>query len=225
MNRLEGKVALVTAAGQGIGRAIAERFAAEGAKLIATDLDPNKLQGLRGKLRKLDVLAPDDIEAFSREIGARIRRARRSGQLRRLCAPGLGARLLRQGLGFFVQPERQIHASHDQDVPAGNAAEEGRIDRQHLIDGVFDPRRSQPLCLRRDQSRGDRADQGGRRRFHQARHSLQRRLPGHDRIAVARRAHQMRYRTTAAARSIRSGRTLSRASRWGGWGRRKKSPG
>src|SRR5262245_47040109 len=69
MNRLEGKVALVTAAGQGIGRAIAEKFAAEGAKLIATDLDPNKLQGLRGKLRKLDVLALDDIEAFSRDIG------------------------------------------------------------------------------------------------------------------------------------------------------------
>src|SRR6516225_10895749 len=68
-NRLEGKVALVTAAGQGIGRAIAERFAAEGAKLIATDLDPNKLQGLRGKLRKLDVLTLDDIEAFSRDIG------------------------------------------------------------------------------------------------------------------------------------------------------------
>jgi 2-keto-3-deoxy-L-fuconate dehydrogenase len=69
MNRLEGKVALVTAAGQGIGRAIAEKFAAEGAKLIATDLDPNKLQGLRGKLRKLDVLTLDDIEALSRDIG------------------------------------------------------------------------------------------------------------------------------------------------------------
>ena len=68
-NRLEGKVALVTAAGQGIGRAIAERFAAEGAKLIATDLDPNKLQGLRGKLRKLDVLRQDDIDAFAGDIG------------------------------------------------------------------------------------------------------------------------------------------------------------
>jgi 2-keto-3-deoxy-L-fuconate dehydrogenase len=68
MNRLQGKVALVTAAGQGIGRAIAEKFAAEGAKLIATDLDPKKLEGLRGKTHKLDVLAPDDIDAFRGEI-------------------------------------------------------------------------------------------------------------------------------------------------------------
>ena len=67
-NRLEGKVALVTAAGQGIGRAIAEKFADEGAKVIATDLDSNKLQGLRAKLRKLDVRSQDDIDAFGRDI-------------------------------------------------------------------------------------------------------------------------------------------------------------
>jgi 2-keto-3-deoxy-L-fuconate dehydrogenase len=68
-NRLDGKVVLVTAAGQGIGRAIAEKFAAEGAKLIATDLDTTKLQELHGKSRKLDVLALDDIEALGHEIG------------------------------------------------------------------------------------------------------------------------------------------------------------
>jgi len=67
-SRLEGKVALVTAAGQGIGRAIAEKFTDAGAKVIATDLDPNKLQGLRAKLRKLDVRSQDDIDAFGRDI-------------------------------------------------------------------------------------------------------------------------------------------------------------
>ena len=66
--RVQGKVALITAAGQGIGRAIAEKFADEGAKVIATDLDPNKLQGLRAKLRKLDVLSQDDIDALGRDI-------------------------------------------------------------------------------------------------------------------------------------------------------------
>jgi 2-keto-3-deoxy-L-fuconate dehydrogenase len=66
--RLAGKVALVTAAAQGIGRAIAEKFATEGATLIATDLDPNKLQGLRGILRKLDVRAESEIDALGRDI-------------------------------------------------------------------------------------------------------------------------------------------------------------
>jgi len=68
-NRLQGKAALVTAAGQGIGRAIAEKFAREGAAVSATDLDASKLEGLRGKLHKLDVRLQPDIEALAREIG------------------------------------------------------------------------------------------------------------------------------------------------------------
>ena len=67
--RLQGKVALVTAAGQGIGRAIAEKFTDEGAKVIATDLDPNKLEGLRATLRKLDARSQDDIDALGRDVG------------------------------------------------------------------------------------------------------------------------------------------------------------
>jgi 2-keto-3-deoxy-L-fuconate dehydrogenase len=67
-NRLQDKVTLITAAGQGIGRAIAERFAAEGAKVIATDLDAGKLKGLNAELRKLDVLSQADIEALRKDI-------------------------------------------------------------------------------------------------------------------------------------------------------------
>ncbi|GMG84163.1 SDR family oxidoreductase [Paralimibaculum aggregatum] len=44
--RLAGKTAFVTAAGQGIGRAIAEAFAAEGAAVVATDLNAGLLEGL-----------------------------------------------------------------------------------------------------------------------------------------------------------------------------------
>ena len=67
-NRLQDKVTLITAAGQGIGRAIAERFAAEGAKVIATDLDASKLNGLNAKLHKLDVRSQADIDALRGDV-------------------------------------------------------------------------------------------------------------------------------------------------------------
>jgi len=67
--RLKGKVALVTAAGQGIGRAIAAAFAAEGARVIATDLDAGKLKGLRAAERRaLDVRSTVAVEALAKEV-------------------------------------------------------------------------------------------------------------------------------------------------------------
>ena len=56
MKRLEGKTALITAVGQGIGRAIAERFLLEGAQVIATDVNLSLLEGFEGRIEKLDVL-------------------------------------------------------------------------------------------------------------------------------------------------------------------------
>ena len=67
--RMQGKVALVTAAGQGIGRAIAEAFVAEGAQVIATDLDDAKVAGINGAKRlQLDVLSNDAVTALARDI-------------------------------------------------------------------------------------------------------------------------------------------------------------
>ena len=69
--RLAGKTALVTAAGQGIGRATAERFAREGATVWATDLDPGLLEGLHGcQVAALDVTDAAAIASIVGRIGA-----------------------------------------------------------------------------------------------------------------------------------------------------------
>ncbi len=66
--RLEGKIAVCTAAGQGIGRRVAEAFLAEGATVYATDLDAAKLDGLaalgRAETASLDVTKDDDVAAY-----------------------------------------------------------------------------------------------------------------------------------------------------------------
>jgi 2-keto-3-deoxy-L-fuconate dehydrogenase len=72
--RLEGKICVVTAAGQGMGRASAEAFQREGAKVHASDVDEAKLADL-AKLpnvtcRKLDVTDPAAIEGYAKAVGA-----------------------------------------------------------------------------------------------------------------------------------------------------------
>ena len=76
VGRLEGKTALVTAAAQGIGRASALAFAREGARVVATDLNLEKLQEVakegsaRIVARKLDATDSAAIDALATELGA-----------------------------------------------------------------------------------------------------------------------------------------------------------
>jgi 2-keto-3-deoxy-L-fuconate dehydrogenase len=66
--RLAGKICLVTGAGQGIGRATAERFASEGAQVFATDIDAAALATLTGvETRRLDVTDSSAIAALFEE--------------------------------------------------------------------------------------------------------------------------------------------------------------
>lgn len=70
--RLAGKTAFMTACAQGIGRATALAYAAEGASVIATDLNEAKLAEIVGpniRTLRLDVLDPAAVKAMAAEVG------------------------------------------------------------------------------------------------------------------------------------------------------------
>lgn len=70
---LKGKRALITAAGQGIGRASAEAFARAGAEVIATDINPSALEELSAipgiTALRLDATKAEDIDAVVQQAG------------------------------------------------------------------------------------------------------------------------------------------------------------
>lgn len=72
-DRLKGKTALVTAAGQGIGRATVEAFLREGAQVIATDINEAQLAELaaleRCRASRLDVTDAAAIAALAASVG------------------------------------------------------------------------------------------------------------------------------------------------------------
>jgi 2-keto-3-deoxy-L-fuconate dehydrogenase len=73
MADLTGKIVLITAAAQGIGEASARAFAKAGAKVIATDINAEKLKQLDGTpnitTRVLNVLSEDAVKEAVAEIG------------------------------------------------------------------------------------------------------------------------------------------------------------
>jgi 2-keto-3-deoxy-L-fuconate dehydrogenase len=70
--RLDGKRAFVTAAAAGIGRACALAFVAEGARVLATDIDERGLEALRGAgiaTARLDVRDSAAVQAIAAQAG------------------------------------------------------------------------------------------------------------------------------------------------------------
>jgi len=69
---LAGKTALVTAAAQGIGRATALAFAAEGAEVLASDINLDRLEELSGTpgiaVRRLDVMDAQAVNSLAAEL-------------------------------------------------------------------------------------------------------------------------------------------------------------
>ena len=74
-HRLEGKVAVVTGGASGIGRAMCERFAREGASVAVVDLDEEAggelAAAVGGMFVRADVTSSDEVEALYGEVAAR----------------------------------------------------------------------------------------------------------------------------------------------------------
>ena len=94
-----------------------------------------------------------------------------------------------EGFRLLHQSQRARRLSHDPRLPARHAGAQERHHRQHRLDRLLGHRGAEPVHLRHDQGRADRALQGRGGRFRDPGHPLQRHLPGHGGDAVAGAAH------------------------------------
>ena len=166
MGRLTGKVAMVTAAAAGIGRASAVALAREGAKVFAADIDAAGLAGLKAENPAIETLILDVCD------GAKVSAApAKTGPVDVLvnCSGfvhhGTVMDVSEADWDFSFDLNVRGAFPHDPGLSSGHARAGSRRHRQHRFGGVDDQGRAQPLPLWRHQGGGDRAHQAARRRL------------------------------------------------------------
>ncbi len=167
--RLAGKTALITGAAQGIGRASAELFAKEGARVIATDLRPGACADVAGcEPRPLDVTDAPAVRALAEALGPI--------DVLFNCAGWVHAGTILDcdddawDRSFTINAKAMFHTIKA--FLPGMIAEGWRLDRQHGVDRLERPRRAESLRLHRQQGGGRRAHQVGGARLHRQGHPL-----------------------------------------------------
>ena len=213
MGLLEGRSAIVTGASSGIGRAIALRFAAEGARLALADLREQPIEGGEPTLELIrkaggeafyltaDVSRWADVDRLVSESARPLRPPRRHGQQCRHLyrhQPGGDQRgAVEQGDGVNVNGHLlRLQARRARDADSGAGRRGARPDRQHLLPawhGGLAGRRA--LWGEQIQRRlYDAADRG-------------RTMPGSDRLQCGG-AGQDRHRQGPGSTTIRRGSTM-----------------
>ena len=220
MGKLTGKVAVVTGAGSGMGRASALLFAEEGAKVVCADVSGHE-----------ESAADGDRQGRDRGARRRLAGGRRAGRCSRRRSDAFGRLDVVFNNAGFNAPHHPLDETDDDlfdrlvavnlrgvflgikyAIPALRAARR-RFDHQHRV-GHRAGRPQGHRRLRRHQGRGGLADHGGGARLRRRQHPGQLHLPGHD----LHRPWRARPRTTPRRR--RTGRC---PSRWPATGRRARS--
>jgi NAD(P)-dependent dehydrogenase (short-subunit alcohol dehydrogenase family) len=182
---LEGEVALVTGAGGGIGRAVVDRYVAEGARVVAVDFLEDRLDAIRDAHGDAVRTVRGDVTKIADNKAAVAAAVDAFGKLDVL----VGNAGITDGFRDFVDMDDEtMEAAYEQifdvnvrgyilrEVRAAGAREEPRLHDLHAVQLVVLPGRRR-AALRRQQARRPQGDAPARPRA-RTRHPRQRRLAG-----------------------------------------------